>query len=120
MGTPVEQATSTPPEQGCQDNPEKGTALECKRTTPDTGLETTREKENPPYLHNDLQVSTWTCTGLPTTLFELYLQPPNTSALKEASSLNDFKRKCKDYLFTPRHNQSYRRLAASVTFNPPQ
>ncbi|KAI8483276.1 hypothetical protein Bbelb_390170 [Branchiostoma belcheri] len=106
--------------QGCQDNPEKGTALECKRTTPDTGLETTREKENPPYLHNDLQVSTWTCTGLPTTLFELYLQPPNTSALKEASSLNDFKRKCKDYLFTPRHNQSYRRLAASVTFNPPQ
>ncbi|KAI8519218.1 hypothetical protein Bbelb_024750 [Branchiostoma belcheri] len=35
-------ATSTPPEQGCQDNPEKGTALECKRTTPDTGLETTR------------------------------------------------------------------------------
>ncbi|XP_078685507.1 uncharacterized protein LOC144918523 [Branchiostoma floridae x Branchiostoma belcheri] len=37
-------------------------------------------------------------------------------ALKEASSLNDFKRKCKDYLFTPRHNQLYRRLAASVTF----
>ncbi|KAI8497779.1 hypothetical protein Bbelb_244310 [Branchiostoma belcheri] len=37
-------------------------------------------------------------------------------ALKEASSLNDFKRKCKDYLFTPRHNQPYRRLAASVTF----
>ncbi|KAI8490884.1 hypothetical protein Bbelb_313030 [Branchiostoma belcheri] len=31
-------------------------------------------------------------------------------ALKEASSLNDFKRKCKDYLFTPRHNQPYRRL----------
>ncbi|KAI8513611.1 hypothetical protein Bbelb_079350 [Branchiostoma belcheri] len=26
-------------------------------------------------------------------------------ALKDASSLNDFKRKCKDYLFTPRHNQ---------------
>ncbi|KAI8487217.1 hypothetical protein Bbelb_350150 [Branchiostoma belcheri] len=54
--------TSTPPEQGCQDNPEKGTALECKRTTPDTGLETTREKEDPPYLYNGLQVSTWTCT----------------------------------------------------------
>ncbi|KAI8487819.1 hypothetical protein Bbelb_345570 [Branchiostoma belcheri] len=53
--------TSTPPEQGCQDNPEKGTALECKRTTPDTGLETTRGKENPPYLHNVIEVTTYIC-----------------------------------------------------------